>query len=201
MLGVVLVEDVRVAVELREETKGETGRLGMLEEGVQVEALEVRRGEMPGIGLEEVRRALLVGTVPGVMRVLLEGDGLEGILEMPCREGPGLRGMRVDHQLITRGLRGILMRDFRRVGIDRKGSNGRKVSRSRGRRDSHSRGRSLSLSNGLSQGHSRRVRDRVDLAEIIMPERHERRAIAVGPARALAVVADNEEEVDRDEIT
>ena len=179
---------IREEIGLREEIKGETGRRGMQAEGVLVEALEVRREEMPGI----VRVGLL--RVLGV-------DGLGGILGLLCREGPGLRGMQgrgvrqrmqVDLRRITRGLRGILMRDSRREAIGH---------RDRDNRDhSHSRGRSLSHSNGLSQGRSRRVRDRVDLAGIIMPERRGRRAIAVEPARVLAVVADNEE-VDRDEIT
>ena len=179
---------IREEIGLREEIKGETGRRGMQAEGVLVEALEVRREEMPGI----VRVGLL--RVLGV-------DGLGGILGLLCREGPGLRGMQgrgvrqrmqVDLRRITRGLRGILMRDSRREAIGH---------RDRHNRDhSHSRGRSLSHSNGLSQGRSRRVRDRVDLAGIIMPERRGRRAIAGEPARVLAVVADNEE-VDRDEIT
>jgi hypothetical protein len=203
---------IREEIGLREEIKGETGRRGMQAEGVLVEALEVRREEMPGIGRVGVRRELLEGIGLGVMLVrvvivrvgllrVLGVDGLGGILAMQCREGldrRGMRGrgvrqrMRVGHQPITRGLRGILMRDSRREAIGH---------RDRHNRDhSHSRGRSLSHSNGLSQGRSRRVRDRVDLAGIIMPERRGRRAIAVEPARVLAVVADNEE-VDRDEIT
>jgi hypothetical protein len=188
----------------------------VLVEGVLVVALVVRREGMPGIGLVGVRRELLEGIGLGGMRVrvgivrvgllraVLEEDGLVGVRGMLCREGRGLREMRgrvvrqpmrVDLRRIMRGLRGILMRDFRRVGIDRKGSlsNGRKGSRSRGRRDSLNSG----LSNGLSRDHSRRVLDRVVLAGIIMPERRGPRAIVEDPV-LVAVVGS--EEVGSDEI-
>lgn len=181
---------------------GETGRLGMQAEGVLVEALEVRQGEMQGIGLVGVRREPLeIGR--GGMRVR-EGTvqaeilrvGLVGILEMLCRVGLGLRGMRgrgvrqrmrVGLQPITRGLLGIRMRDFLREAVtDRKGSNGLRANLSRGRR--------VSLNSGLSRDRRLQVLGRVDLAETIMVEQRGRRAIAAEPV--LVVVGVREGNAD-----
>ena len=118
------------------------------------------------LGLE-VMRVLL-----GLVLVGLRREILAGIVHRGMQEG-------VDLRLITRGLRGILMRDFRRGEIGRRLSRGLSHSRNRGLR--------LSLSNDLSRGRRRQVRDRVGLAGITMPERRGRRAIAVEPVLVAAV--------------
>jgi hypothetical protein len=139
------------------------------------ETREARRVEMLGIALVGMRLAIPVEIVREGMRVLLGLALVE--LRREILEGIGLREMRegVDLQAITRGLRGILMRDFRRGEIGRRLSRGLSHSRNRGLR--------LSLSNDLSRGRRRQVRDRVGLAGITMPERRGRRAIAVEPVQ------------------
>jgi hypothetical protein len=171
----------------------------MQEEGVLVVVLEVRREEMPRIGLVGVRRELLEGIGLGVMRVRVgtvrvelrrEGRAETGLRE-ETRVGRNLGGMREggDHQPITLGLRGILMRDFRREAI------GHRLNR--GRSHSHNNGLNRSLSNGLSRDHSRRGDDRVVSAGITTPERHGPRAIVGDPVRVAVV---DSEEVGSDEI-
>jgi hypothetical protein len=134
-------------------------RVGMQAATVLVEPL----GAMLGIVREAIRPGILVGT------------GLEAMLVgLDLREMQGRAVLRP----IIRGLRAILMRDFRsREGeavTDRKDS-----------------GLSNSLSsdlNSLSRDHRLRVHDRVGLAGTTMPEQRERRAIAAGPVPV--VVAD-----------
>jgi hypothetical protein len=195
---------MREGIGLREEMPGV-----VLEAGVLVEALEVRPGEILVIGLAGVRRELLEigrgvmrvreGTArEEILRVMLEEEGLVGILEMLCRVGLGLRGMqglvvrlrtRVGRRPITRGLLGIRMRDFRReveAVTDRKGSNGHRVSLSNGRRDN--------LSSGLSRDRRLPGLVRVDLAVITMAERRGLRAIAAEPV--LVVVGVREGNAD-----
>ncbi len=111
----------------------------------------------------ELREAL---DLVGLRREILEGRGHRGM-----REGVDLRS-------ITRGLRGIPMRDFRREAIGRRLSNGH--------RDSLSNGHNRSLSNGHSLDRRRQVHDRVGSAGITMPERRGRRAIAVEPVQVVA---------------
>jgi hypothetical protein len=120
-------------------------------------------GAMLGIVREAIRPGILVGT------------GLEAMLVgLDLREMQGRAVLRP----IIRGLRAILMRDFR-------SREGEAVT---GRKDS---GLSNSLSsdlNSLSRDHRLRVHDRVGLAGTTMPEQRERRAIAAGPVPV--VVAD-----------
>jgi hypothetical protein len=193
MLGVVgrregLRGEILVVVgraEILGEIREGIGRLGIQVEIVQ----EGLRGEMPGIVLEilvGLHREILEGTDPvAVMQELgPEGMRLE-LREAPDRvelrreilEGIGLREMRevVDLQAITRGLRGILMRDFRKEAIVRRGNHDRS--------HSHNRGHNLSLSSDLSRGRRLRALDRVDSAGITMPEQRGRRAIAVEPVQ------------------
>jgi hypothetical protein len=162
---VAMREIVRVAIPEGTDRAGilvamrEIVRVGMQAGTVLVEPL----GAMLGIVREAIRPGILVGT------------GLEAMLVgLDLREMQGRAVLRP----IIRGLRAILMRDFRsREGeavTDRKDS-----------------GLSNSLSsdlNSLSRDHRLRVHDRVGLAGTTMPEQRERRAIAAGPVPV--VVAD-----------
>jgi hypothetical protein len=162
---VAMREIVRVAIPEGTDRAGilvamrEIVRVGMQAGTVLVEPL----GAMLGIVREAIRPGILVGT------------GLEAMLVgLDLREMQGRAVLRP----IIRGLRAILMRDFRsREGeavTDRKDS-----------------GLSNSLSsdlNSLSRDHRLRVHDRVGLAGTTMPEQRERRAIAAEPVPV--VVAD-----------
>jgi len=162
---VAMQEIVRVAIQEGTDRAGilvamrEIVRVGMQAATVLVEPL----GAMLGIVREAIRPGILVGT------------GLEAMLVgLDLREMQGRAVLRP----IIRGLRAILMRDFRsREGeavTDRKDS-----------------GLSNSLSsdlNSLSRDHRLRVHDRVGLAGTTMPEQRERRAIAAEPVPV--VVAD-----------
>lgn len=162
---VAMQEIVRVAIPEGTDRAGilvamrEIVRVGMQAGTVLVEPL----GAMLGIVREAIRPGILVGT------------GLEAMLVgLDLREMQGRAVLRP----IIRGLRAILMRDFRsREGeavTDRKDS-----------------GLSNSLSsdlNSLSRDHRLRVHDRVGLAGTTMPEQRERRAIAAEPVPV--VVAD-----------
>ena len=156
----------------RAETLGEIRegivRLGIQAEIVREETQEVDLVEMPGIVLE-----ILVG----LHREILEGIGLREMREV------------VDLQAITRGLRGILMRDFRKEAIVRRGNHDRS--------HSHNRGHNLSLSSDLSRGRRLRALDRVGSAGITMPEQRGRRVIAEEPVPAVVVAT---EEVGTNEI-
>jgi hypothetical protein len=162
---VAMREIVRVAIPEGTDRAGilvamrEIVRVGMQAGTVLVEPL----GAMLGIVREAIRPGILVGT------------GLEAMLVgLDLREMQGRAVLRP----IIRGLRAILMRDFR-------SREGEAVT---GRKDS---GLSNSLSsdlNSLSRDHRLRVHDRVGLAGTTMPEQRERRAIAAGPVPV--VVAD-----------
>ena len=151
--------------EIREE---EIDRLGIQVEIVREGTQEARRVEIPGIVLE-----ILV-----VLRLAI----LEGIVHRGMREG-------VDLQAITRGLHGILMRDFRREAIARRGNHDRS--------HSHNKGHNLSLSSDLSRGRRPRALDRAGSAGITMPEQRGRRVIAEEPVPAVVVAT---EEVGTNEI-
>jgi hypothetical protein len=162
---VAMREIVRVAIPEGTDRAGilvamrEIVRVGMQAGTVLVEPL----GAMLGIVREAIRPGILVGT------------GLEAMLVgLDLREMQGRAVLRP----IIRGLRAILMRDFR-------SREGEAVT---GRKDS---GLSNSLSsdlNSLSRDHRLRVHDRVGLAGTTMPEQRERRAIAAEPVPV--VVAD-----------
>ena len=170
---VAMREIVRVAIPEGTDRAGilvamrEIVRVGMQAGTVLVEPL----GAMLGIVREAIRPGILVGT------------GLEAMLVgLDLREMQGRAVLRP----IIRGLRAILMRDFR----SREGEavTGRKDS---GLSNSLSSGLSNSLSsdlNSLSRDHRLRVHDRVGLAGTTMPEQRERRAIAAEPVPV--VVAD-----------
>jgi hypothetical protein len=167
---------------------GGIDRLGMRAVVVPVET----RGEMLGIVLEIPVGILLeiqagIGRVVGMPGLGLEATRLETRAGIVLREMPG----QADLQLITRGLRAILMRDFRSRVVE--AVTGHKGS---GRRNRLSSDLSSGLSNSLSRDHSRPVHGRVGLAGITMPEQRGRRAIAVEPVPV--AVADNEE-VEADE--
>ena len=191
----------------RAETLGEIRegivRLGIQAEIVREETQEVDLVEMPGIVLEilvGLHREILEGTDPVAVIQELGPEGMRlELREAPDRvelrreilEGIGLREMRevVDLQAITRGLRGILMRDFRKEAIVRRGNHDRS--------HSHNRGHNLSLSSDLSRGRRLRALDRVGSAGITMPEQRGRRVIAEEPVPAVVVAT---EEVGTNEI-
>ena len=187
ILEVVVRAEILVAI------PGEIDRQGMRAVVVPVETREaIRRGEMLGIVLE-IPVGMLLEIQEGLVRVAgMPGLGLEATRLEP-RAGIGLRGMqeRADLQPTIRGLRAILMRDFRSRVVE--AVTGHKGS---GRRNRLSSDLSSGLSNSLSRDHSRPVHGRVGLAGITMPEQRGRRAIAVEPVPV--AVADNEE-VEADE--
>jgi len=158
-------EIVRVGIP---EGTGLAGTLVAMQEIVRVGIPEGT--DRAGI-LVAMREIVRVGMQAGTVLVEPLGAMLVGL---DLREMQGRAVLRP----IIRGLRAILMRDFRsREGeavTDRKDS-----------------GLSNSLSsdlNSLSRDHRLRVHDRVGLAGTTMPEQRERRAIAAGPVPV--VVAD-----------
>jgi hypothetical protein len=186
ILGVIGLGGIRVAG--RVAIPGETGRLEILAEIVREGTQEAHRAEgMPGIVLA-IRGEQRLAIREGIGRVVeMPEPGLVGLhLETPAgidlaeiqvgmREGTDLRP-------ITRGLHGILMRDFRREGEEAIGRRG-----SSGLRNRLNSGLSNSLNNGLSRDHRLPGHGRVGSAGITMPERRGRRAIAVEPVLVAAV--------------
>jgi len=148
-----------------------TDRAGTLVAMQEIVRVAIPEGtDRAGI-LVAMREIVRVGMQAGTVLVEPLGAMLVGL---DLREMQGRAVLRP----IIRGLRAILMRDFRsREGeavTDRKDS-----------------GLSNSLSsdlNSLSRDHRLRVHDRVGLAGTTMPEQRERRAIAAGPVPV--VVAD-----------
>jgi hypothetical protein len=194
LVGILEAIGREILVVVRVAILGEAGRLGILGEIVRVETREVHREEeIPGIVLEirgELRLAIREG--PGPVVGMLEHDLVGQHLETPA--GIDLAEIRVgmlevDLQAITRGLRGILMRDFRREAIARRGNHNHD--------HSHNRCHNLSLSSDLSRGRRLQALDRVGSAGITMPEQRGRRAIAVEPVQ---VAVAETGEVDSNEI-
>jgi hypothetical protein len=146
----------------------------------------VHRERPEGTGLVVAVRGLdRVGTRLVEVRLEMWGE----IARVELLEGIGLRGMweGPDLQPITRGLRGILMRDFRREAIGHRRNHGHRDRHNRGHRDRRNHGHRDRRSSDLSRGRRRRVRDRVVLAGITMPEQRGRRAIAGEPVLAVVV--------------
>ena len=168
------------------ETLGATGLGEILAGMLEVTGQEETPEEIARVGILEAMypAAMLAGIVLAGMR----GATLEEIVRVEILEATGRQGMQAETGLrpITRGLRAILMRDFRsrevEAVIGHKGS-GRRNRLSSGL----SSGLNNSLNNGLSRDHRLLGRGRVGSAGITMPERRGRRAIAVEPVLVAAV--------------